>query len=276
MKISIISPVYNVAPYIRDCIDSIKAQSMQDFEVLFIDDHGQDDSIAIAKDYTQGDERFRFLSTSCNSGPGVARNVGIEAARGEYLSFIDSDDKIDTTFLEKLYLSATQNATSESGSCSVSYCQLRYSTGPARQNPVLPAGIFSSRRKKYFLAHFVTFSVCFLFRRDFLIDNDLRFPARRNSEDTNFLTRSLLLAPAISCVNEPLYVYCVREQSLTTCRNRRRWLERIEAMNALMRDFHSLKRNPRYVTLHLSQYNFAMILIWLKKGLVQALLEFFR
>lgn len=282
MKVSIISPIYNVAPYIRDCIDSLKAQSMQDFEVLFVDDHGQDDSVNIAKNYTQGDTRFRFLATPKNSGPGIARNIGIEAAQGEYIAFIDSDDVWQPTFLEKLYYTAQSVRVESEGreGAQLAYCQLQYRGGSRHdqtfRNPILPNGEFSAKSKQYFLRHFVTYSVCFLFRRNFLLDHDLRFPARRNSEDTNFLIRCLLLATSIACIDEPLYVYCIREQSLTTGRNPNRYRERLDAMNAMMQDYRALTHNPRYAPLMLQQYKSTMLLLWLKKGLAQSLLEFFR
>lgn len=273
--ISLIIPVYNVSSYICDCIDSIKAQSMQDFEVLLVDDHGQDDSIAVAQAYVAGDSRFHFLSTTQNSGPGIARNVGIDSARGLYIAFIDGDDRLDPTFLEQLYEAATQ-APSMQG-CDLAYCQLQYQggahDGEVFRNPVVTTGIFTPSKKQHFLRHFVTFSVCFLFRRDFLLDNGLHFPANRNSEDTNFLTRCLLLAQSIACVDAPLYQYWIRQASLTTGQNRHRYKERLTALNALMRDYWSLCRDPRYSALHLTQYRFAMGLIWLKKGLAQSILE---
>jgi len=247
---------------------------MQDFEVLFIDDHGQDDSIAIAQAYTQGDARFRFLATPQNSGPGIARNIGIEAARGEYIAFIDSDDVWRPTFLEQLYLAANGGGASND----LSYCQLQYrggaKDGQIHRNPEMPSGAFSNRDKRHFLLHFVTFSVCFLFRREFLLQNNLRFPSERNSEDTNFLTRCLLLAESIACVDEPLYVYCIREHSLTTGRNPHRWRQRLTAANKLMASFREMKRDPRYASLRLQQYNLPMAILWLKKGLAQAVREF--
>ena len=275
--VSVISPVYNCAPYIRACIDSLRAQTWHDFEVLFVDDHGQDDSMALARAYTEGDPRFRFLATPANSGPGVARNVGIEAARGEYIAFIDADDQVCPTFLHQL-LEATVRVGETSGhNIDLSYCQLQYRggsrDGQVHRNPVVNSTDFSVGEKQYFLRRFVTFSVCFLFRRAFLLDNELRFPARRNSEDTNFLTRCLLLSGSIACTDEPLYYYCVRDNSLTTGRNRRKYRERLDAVNALMRDYQALCRNPRYRSLQLSRLRPVMALLWLKKGLAQALKE---
>lgn len=268
--VSIISPVYNCAPYIRECIDSLRSQTYQDFEVLLVDDHGQDDAMQIARGYVEGDPRFRFLQTSVNSGPGMARNVGIEAAQGEYVAFIDSDDVWLPTFLECLLAAA-------SGGKDLAYCQLQYrggtKDGRVHRNPVVPAGEFCPQAKAHFLKHFVTFSVCFLFRRQFLMDHGLRFPSQRNSEDTNFLTRCLLLAQSIACADQPLYIYCVREDSLTTGKNRRRYKERLDAMNLLMREFKAMKCDARYASLQLQQYDGAMRLIWLKKGLAQCILE---
>jgi len=265
-KVSVICPVYNCAAYIKDCIDSLMAQTMQDFEVLLVDDHGQDKSIEVAKMHLEGkSDKFRFLQTPENSGPGVARNVGIDAAKGEYIAFIDSDDQWKPTFLERLLEAAEDK--------DLAYCQLQYSNGRVHRNPVLDAGDFSGKKKIGFLLHFVTFSVCFLYRKSFLADNNLKFPCERNSEDTNFLTRSLLLAQSIACVDEPLYIYNVHLESLTTSHDRSKFKQRLSAANKLMRSFSEMKDNPRYKPLNLKQYNFAMLIIYMKKGVAQALKE---
>lgn len=267
MIVSVIIPVYNAALYIAETLQSLLHQTMTDFEVLLVDDHGQDDSIDVARRIIGEDARFRFLQTPVNSGPGIARNVGILASRGEYIAFLDSDDCWEPTFLESL----TQYA------YDLAYCQLKYcggkKDGQVHRNPVVKAGSFTPEVKKHFLKHFVTFSVCFLFRRDFLLENHLLFPENRNSEDTNFLTRCLLLAETIACVDTPLYIYNVREESLTTGHNPKRYKERLTALSALMTEFKKLKQDARYAHLHLDQYNSVMYLIWLKKGLAQAILE---
>ncbi len=280
MKISVIIPVYNAAPYIADTLRSVQCQTMSDFEVLLVDDHGQDDSISVAKATIGDDTRFRFIETTENSGPGVARNVGIKAAQGEYIAFLDSDDLWEENFLETMLQVAESTPHSSlltPHSADLSYCQLRYrggnKDGQEHHNPVLQSGAFTPAKKKYFLSKFVTFSVCFLFRRSFLLENNLSFPANKNSEDTNFLTRCLLLAETIACVDTPLYIYNIRENSLTTGRNPRRCKERMEAVNALMKDFSTLKTDPRYKHLHLNQYNLVMSWIWFKKGLAQAVKE---
>lgn len=104
MKISIIIPVYNVAQYIEECLNSVIAQTyMGDMECLIVDDCGTDDSIAIAKriiqDY-QGNIKFQILYHEHNRGLSAARNTGIEASTGDYLYFLDSDDSIIPECLE--------------------------------------------------------------------------------------------------------------------------------------------------------------------------------
>lgn len=280
MKVSIIIPVYNVARYIEATLQSILQQTVQDFEVLLVDDHGKDDSVVVARRMVGEDQRFRFLETPVNSGPGIARNIGIQEAKGEYVVFLDGDDLWEPDFLESMLEASRKSGIQEqgnSGTLDLVYCQLKYQGGPrdgqVHCNPVVKNGVFSPSSKRHFLSHFVTFSVCFLFRRQFLLDNHLLFPALRNSEDTNFLTRCLLLAQTIACVPKPLYTYVIHEESLTTGRNPRRYKERLNALNALMSDFNALKRNPEYAALNLGQYNLAMWLIWLKKGLAQAVKE---
>ena len=92
-KISIIVPVYNVEQYLPRCIDSILNQSFVDFELLLIDDGSKDKSGAICDEYADKDDRIRVFHKE-NGGVSSARNIGLENARGEWLSFIDGDDEI--------------------------------------------------------------------------------------------------------------------------------------------------------------------------------------
>ncbi len=278
MVVSIISPVYNVAPYIGDCIRSLKEQTFSDFEVLLVDDHGSDNSMEVAREVIGEDSRFRLLATPSNSGPGVARNVGIEAARGEFVAFIDSDDLWHPDFLSAMVEKAMSQSTKLP--LDLTYCQLCYQggarDGQVYRNPVLPTGAFVPELKRSFLLKFVTFSVCFLFRREFLMENNLRFPGLNNSEDTHFLTRCLLLAQSIGCVDRPLYTYCIREASLSTGRNRNKYRQRLCAIRSLKSAYEALCADSRYSALRLKQYAFVMQVIYWKKGYAQAFLEIIR
>ena len=282
MQVSIISPVYNVAAYICECIDSIVSQTMTDWEVLFVDDHGTDNSIEIAKQHIARlpkdiAGKFHFMPTPKNSGPGIARNLGIQQARGEYIAFVDSDDMMEPQMLDRLLLKAYGGLNlMHIGTPGVDlvYCNAKSfgDSGKLRflQNPDIEKG------KDYYLKHFKTYIWTYIYRRKFIIDNGLEFPCERASEDTNFLTKTLLVARTIRCVNEPLYLYRVRPQSLTTARNRHRYKERLSSVRKLMDEFEAMKANPRYADLHLDQYDRAMNLIWKKKGIAQAVIDYIK
>lgn len=100
--ISIIVPVYNVEKYLRECLDSISCQTCTDWECLLIDDGSPDNSGAICDEYAVKDSRFKVFHKP-NGGVSSARNLGLDMASGEWVTFIDSDDFISPTFLEGLY-----------------------------------------------------------------------------------------------------------------------------------------------------------------------------
>lgn len=105
MKVSVILPVYNAATTITRMLDSLRDQTLVDFEVLMIDDGSTDNSGAILDEYAQKDNRFRVVHKK-NEGVSVARQTGVELAQGEYVIHADSDDWVDQTMLEELYAKA--------------------------------------------------------------------------------------------------------------------------------------------------------------------------
>lgn len=106
-KVSVILPVYNVAPYIEKCIESLLSQTLKDIEFIFIDDCSPDNSIEIIQKYK--DPRIKIIRHETNKYTAEARNTGINNATGEYISFVDPDDYIDKDFLFKLYTLAKSN-----------------------------------------------------------------------------------------------------------------------------------------------------------------------
>ena len=102
-KISVIIPVYNVEEYLNECLDSIVNQTIKDIEIICVDDGSTDNSLSILNEYLSKDERFLVI-TQKNLGPSVSRNKGIDSAKGDYITFIDSDDYLlNNDYLEKLY-----------------------------------------------------------------------------------------------------------------------------------------------------------------------------
>ena len=100
--ITVIVPVYKVEPYLRRCVDSILAQTFTDFELILVDDGSPDVCPAICDEYAAQDSRVRVIHKE-NGGVSSARNAGIDAAKGEYIAFVDSDDIIDKYYIECLY-----------------------------------------------------------------------------------------------------------------------------------------------------------------------------
>ena len=99
-RISIIVPCYNGAKYIRETLDCLQKQTIDDWECIIVNDGSTDNSLEIMKEFSLKDERFRFVDKQ-NGGPASARNLGVASSKGEYLLFLDSDDIIDNYYLEK-------------------------------------------------------------------------------------------------------------------------------------------------------------------------------
>ena len=105
-KISVIAPIYNVEQFLSVFLHSIKEQKMKDIEIVLVDDGSTDDSLKIAREYAETDERVVVLHKE-NGGVSSARNAGIEIATGEYLYIVDSDDWLENDALERLWNEAS-------------------------------------------------------------------------------------------------------------------------------------------------------------------------
>jgi len=221
-KISVIIPVFNAKDYIARCIDSLIKQTIDDIELIFIDDCGSDNSIQIARQCLEsysGTKEFCICSTPQNGGPGAARNVGIAKATGDYICFVDSDDTVEPTFCEKLYNCITSTA-SDISCCDIFKGKTIYSFPECSD-------------KRFFLKHFITYCYAFIYRRDFIIRNNILFPPTRSAEDSCFLICCILAAEKIAQINEPLYHYTVNENSVSRTKNRKRALQRIKSFKHL-------------------------------------------
>ncbi len=107
-EISVIIPVYNAEAYLSRCLESLIMQSFTDWEALLVDDGSTDGSLAILQKFSEADLRFKVISQQ-NSGQSVARNKALSLAQGRYVSFVDADDWIERTFLQRLYESLEES-----------------------------------------------------------------------------------------------------------------------------------------------------------------------
>ena len=100
--VTVVIPVYNVEEYIGECLNSVITQTYKDLEILCIDDCGVDNSISIVKEFMKIDGRIKIINHNVNRGLGGSRNTGIREAKGDYITFIDSDDVIEPKMIEEL------------------------------------------------------------------------------------------------------------------------------------------------------------------------------
>lgn len=111
IKVSIVIPVYNVAPYLTACMESVCNQTLQDIEIIPVNDASTDESLSILKKFAKVDSRVKIINHKKNTKTAKCRNDGLDAACGEYVCFLDGDDYLDADFCEKLYrLAKKENA----------------------------------------------------------------------------------------------------------------------------------------------------------------------
>ncbi|MBD5400734.1 glycosyltransferase [bacterium] len=197
-KISVIVPVYNVAPYLERCLNSLIGQTLKDIEIICVDDKSTDNSLEILREYEKKDKRVKVFALEKNGGVAIARNTGIDAATGEFIGFVDPDDYVDLDFYEKLYTCAIKtNSTIVKGNG----CRIDVNTG----RKYIPNDNFQIMHNiGYWHALFVTA----IYKRNFLIKHNLRFPSDLCiSEDALFLTRVTLQKPSIYCIDDVFYYY---------------------------------------------------------------------
>ncbi len=215
-KISVIIPVYNVKEYIHACIDSILAQRFTDFELILVDDCSTDGSARIIDEYRTQDDRIRIIRLDENSGQGYARNVGIDSAMGEYLSFIDSDDIIAPDFFELLYKRAVESGAEivKGLGCVVhkdsSIKDTDKHTFKEVNHAIRQYLIGKSPRPFCFYAEHWSA----IYKRDFLNEHGIRYGLSRLSQDTTFLLKVAAYMENIELVDEAVYYYIQRGDSI--------------------------------------------------------------
>ena len=269
-KISIIIPFYNAAKHIDRCVKSILSQTYRDFEVLFIDDCSTDDSLAILQQKYNEEKieiPFRFYKTQVNSGPGVARNLGLQNAIGEYILFIDIDDTMDKEMIEQLIEEA------EKHNLDIVECQaLKIEDGENEHdllsNPSFAGKNITDKRRRKLLTTYVAYLWTMLFKRQFLTDNNILFPPQRNSEDSVFIACCLLLVERLGQVQKPLYYYRIYKDSLPNKTNDNKYIEKRNAFDFLL-DF--TKRKNLY-----HSYEKELEYCYLKKGYLRPLLDYLK
>ena len=219
VKVSVIIPVYNAEQFLRDCLQSLIHQSLQDFEIICIDDKSSDASRDILYDYQKRDNRIKIICNEINLGAAESRNKGLSAAEGRYIQFVDADDYLEFDALENLY------CISERYHTDMCYFGMKFDITQDRNNTVLQdsimgeyPGVFKGREllkcftenKEFFLYLWSVF-----YRNEFIKEKGLRYKKLIIGEGGNFILRALCLAERVVVCKEKFYHYRVNAFSVT-------------------------------------------------------------
>lgn len=209
IKVSVILPVYNCEKYLRQCLDSLISQTLQDIEIICVNDGSTDSSPEIIKEYAAKDMRFVIINTE-NKGAGAARNKGIEAACGKYLAFPDSDDWFEPNMLSVAYRTAERDRAdvtvfrselfdNESGKSVHCTYSLRLDKLP-NYRPFAVRDMDCS-----VFRNLMGWAWDKLYRRSFVLSSGLRFQEQRTTNDMYFTFMSLYKAAKITTCEQYLY-----------------------------------------------------------------------
>ena len=222
-KISVIIPVYNNVAFLPQCLDSLLAQSFQDFEGILVDDGSTDGSATVCDDYQQKDSRLKVFHIQ-NHGVSYARNYGIEKATGEWISFVDSDDWITTDFLAILYNHTDEDTDVVMGSLFFNIGEkeiTRTCSKPCIRKKEFPSYPLAtlvpdcSRSDGLFVSLEILSSACNKLTRKSLLDTyHIRFNEKMFlNEDGLFHLMCYLKAKDFKIIETPLYHYRIRMNS---------------------------------------------------------------
>jgi CDP-glycerol glycerophosphotransferase len=217
-RLSVVVPVYNVEDYLAECLDSVLGQPVRDLEVVLVDDGSTDSSGAIARRYARRHRRVTLVRQA-NAGLGAARNAGVRAARGEYLTFLDSDDTLPADAYSAML------ATIEASGSDLAVGMLvrdepgrRFPMPRMRRNHAVRRVGVRLDEMPQILAD--VFAVNKLFRRSFWDAAGLEFPEGTRYEDQPALTRAFLEADRFDVLTETVYHWRIRHDGSSITQRR--------------------------------------------------------
>lgn len=208
-KLSVIIPIYNVEKYIPQCLDSILNQVFKDFEIICVNDGSSDNSLSVLQSYKAKDDRIIIIDKK-NEGSGVARNAGLSIAKGDYIYFIDGDDWVEENVFDKIIAKADELNTDILIFGGLSYYEGKGKKGGYSADK-LPKKylnkVFSAKDIKKDIFKFPSTAWTKLYKRDFLIKNNIKFQDIKVGQDQLPFFHSMIKAERIALLPENIYCY---------------------------------------------------------------------
>lgn len=248
-KISVIVPVYNVEEYIEECLESIINQTLEDIEIIIVNDGTEDNSMKKIEKFLS-DERIIVINKE-NGGLSSARNCGLEIAKGEYIAFIDSDDFIDKMMLEKMY--------SSSEKADIVFSNI------IEYNDIIKEKNF---RKNYFPLEnkirkgefFFNYSDVVvwnkIYKNNFLKKFNIKFDEKIIHEDIIFTFKTMFLADKVKWVNEYFYFYRInRSGSIMSSLKKEKSLKSHKEILKQIEEFETFVKKENFERMRIFLYN---------------------
>lgn len=233
--VSIIIPSYNAQEFIRECLDSVLAQTLHDIEVIVVDDGSTDTTRDIVAGYAERDPRVTLICQE-NSFAGVARNNGMEHASGTYLYFLDSDDFIDPHALEAMTQAAASCDADVVVCRSKNFSMKDGSTAPisyALRDFPLNTPLAQGEIAKTLFHSVVGWPWDKLFKTSFIHEHGLRYQALRSTNDAFFVFMAMALAQTTYCLDKTLVTHRIDNRKSISNTRRKSWNNALIAMDAI-------------------------------------------
>ncbi len=204
-KVSIIIPFYNTEKYIGKCLETVVNQTLDDIEVICVNDCSTDNSLDVVYDFANKDKRIKVINNPLNLKQGASRNIGIKMATGEYIGFIDSDDWIDLDYFEKLYVAVKKHNSDIALATNV-----RIGNGKTKKRLIIEKEEFKTNLQEKFDICSLVKNPCptnKIYKRTLLLENNVFYPENCYCEDKLFTVQAVYYANGVVSVPGVNYYY---------------------------------------------------------------------
>lgn len=208
VKVSVIVPVYNVEKYIRKCLDSLVNQTLEDIEIIVVNDGSKDSSIDILKEYAEKHNNIKVYEKE-NGGLSDARNYGLQFATGKYIAFLDSDDYVDVNLYKRMYEKAKAED-SDMVECNFYWVYDNKTKKDIGQK-------YKGKKQMFEKARVVAWNK--LYKKEILEKAKTQFSKGLRYEDVEFFYKLVPYMERVSFIKEPLIYYVQRKQSIVNTQN---------------------------------------------------------